>query len=272
MEKIIETITDGYKDLSEIVRERVFSPMYFYFIIAWVITNWKFAYALIFLTPEFIYSSQKTDKITFLSGFYSMELWLPFIHSVSQLLLIPAISTFVIVWWFSHASEKFYEKTEKHKQNKRAIKRAIEYTEDKVIKLKLNYAKEAFDKQENALIKKIDNSSIAYKDNDNFNRWFDDANGDRVQISDLEFYKSEILYYTDFESYKSALNEWKTIKDSKINDFQKSKNSEMLLELVDYADYFDDDEVKKVLSVVTEQPLIVNEENKDFIYKLLNKE
>jgi hypothetical protein len=43
---------------------------------------------------------------------------------------------------------------------------------------------------------------LPIRNNDEFNSWFDDTNGDKVEISNLEFYKSEILYYTDFEAYK----------------------------------------------------------------------
>lgn len=271
MEKAIEAITDGYKDLAEIVKERVFSPMYFYFIIAWVITNWKFSYSLVFLAPEFIYETEKISKITYLTKFYSAELWWPLICSASQLLIIPAASTFFIVWCLSKASEKFYEKTEKHKQNKRAIKKAIEYTEEKVVKLKLNYAREAFEKEENVLIKKIDNASIAYKDNDEFNSWFDDTNGDKVEISNLEFYKSEILYYTDFEAYKWALNEWRTAKEWKLKVLAEKKTNTSLSELVEYIDYLTDAEAKGVFDVVIKAPSILNDETRDVFWRLYEK-
>lgn len=266
-------LKENYNNLSEVIKERVFSPMYFYFIIAWIITNWQFLYAFFFLDPKFVFESQKTDKISFLESFYSMDLWLPAICSVAKLVVIPAISAFIIVWWFSKLSEAFYEKTEKHKQNKRAIKKAIEYTEEKVIKLKISYAKEAFDKQENVIIKRIENATMAYNENIEFNTWFDDTNGDKVQIGDLEFFKSEILYYTDFESYRLALNEWRSAKEEKINNFINQKNiskiHDIFLELQEYSNYLTNSEIQLILEYTNNNPKVLTDEDvKQFISDL----
>lgn len=266
-------LKENYNNLSEVIKERVFSPMYFYFIIAWIITNWQFVYAFFFLDPKFIFESQKTDKISLLESFYSMDLWLPAICSIGKLVVIPAISAFVIVWWFSKLSEAFYEKTEKHKQNKRAIKKAIEYTEEKVIKLKISYAKEAFDKQENVIIKRIENATMAYNENIEFNTWFDDTNGDKVQIGDLEFFKSEILYYTDFESYRSALNEWRSAKEEKITNFINPKNiskiHDIFLELQEYSNYLTNSEIQSILEYANNNPKVLTDDDvKQFISDL----
>jgi hypothetical protein len=270
MKESKEIFKESYKDISEVIKERIFSPMYFYFIVSWLITNWQFAYTFLFLDPKIIFELKKTDKISFLESFYSMDLWLPAIWSIARLFIIPAISAFIIVWCFSKVSEAFYEKIEKYKQNKRAINKLIEYTEEKVIKLKITYAKEAFDKQENVIIKRIENATMAYGENIEFNTWFDSNNLDKVSIGDLEFYKSEILYYVDFESYRSELNEWKAIKEEKINSFINPKNiskiHDSFLELEEYSNYLTNSESKSILEYIKNNPTILsNDDIKQFI-------
>ena len=48
----IDAVTDSTKDIledaKEVVKQRFFSPMYFYFILSWIITNWKFVFALLY--------------------------------------------------------------------------------------------------------------------------------------------------------------------------------------------------------------------------------
>lgn len=45
-------LKENYKDFSEVIKERAFSPMYFYFIIAWIVANWKFVYVLLFVGQD----------------------------------------------------------------------------------------------------------------------------------------------------------------------------------------------------------------------------
>ena len=46
-DEIKETAKEIYNNVSEVLTERVFRPMYFYFIISWSIINWKFLYVFL---------------------------------------------------------------------------------------------------------------------------------------------------------------------------------------------------------------------------------
>lgn len=226
IENITETIKENWKDISEIFKERVFSPMYFYFIIAWVITNWEFVYSILFLKQDFLYKSESLLKIEYLESFYSFNLWSPMIISIFKLFLIPAVSSFVFVWWLSKISESFYEKTEEHKQNKRVINKWIEFQEDKKIKLKLYYINQKLEKEKKEISKDISISSIDYQDNQEFNDWFDEIN-DIVKIWDIEYLASESLFNNDPEAYKEKLKSW---KDENLKDEMKEKLKDEIIE------------------------------------------
>lgn len=277
LENITETIKENWKDLTEIIKERVFSPMYFYFFIAWIITNWKFVYSFLFLDPEFIFKNYNIDKINYLVNFYKISSLFDFWWSFCQLFLIPAVSSFVFVWWLSKVSENFYEKTEEHKQNKRVINKWIEFQEEKKIKLKLHYINEKFEKDKEEVSKDIQSNKILYNDNNEFNQWFDNNDDEKVIIWELEFYKSDVLYNTDYESYKIALNEWKTEKKWKIKNFLNSwnfKNTHNAVEeLNSYIWYFTEDEIKEILLWFTKNSQIISDEDvKNFISEIYDKE
>lgn len=192
---------ENYNNLSEVIKERVFSPMYFYFLIAWIITNWKFVYVFFFLDPKFIFESQKTNKIALLESFYSMDLWFPIICSIAKLIVIPAVSAFVVVWWLSRLSEKFYEKTERHKINKRVILNTLAYEE------KVSYAA----KQREIRDIESDKNPIRYDENKDFNEWYD-YNNENVVIGEYDFLPSESLYNNDFTAYKEELQNFRSTR------------------------------------------------------------
>lgn len=74
-ETISNSIEENGKNLAEVIKERLFSPMYFYFIIAWVITNWNFVYALLFADEEIVFKAKNLLKVEFLSQFYKFDSW-----------------------------------------------------------------------------------------------------------------------------------------------------------------------------------------------------
>lgn len=246
MDEIIKESKDflkeNYNNLSEVIKERVFSPMYFYFIIAWIITNWQFVYAFFFLDPKFVFESQKTDKISLLESFYSMDLWLPAICSVAKLVVIPAISAFIIVWWFSKLSEAFYEKSEQHKINKRFILNKLLYTE------KVSYSQE----QRKIRDAESDKNEISYIDNKDFNNWYDEGK-DNVKIGEYEFLPSESLYNNDFQAYKQELEiykeEKKNHKYEKEDIFLNKDYYNEIYEKINSIESSDIDDVKKVINL-----------------------
>src|SRR3989344_28205 len=139
--------------------------MYFYFLGAWIITNWKFVYTLLFVNENTILQTHQMLKVDYLVQMYSFEWFFPLLHSAIKLFIVPFISSFVVIWWLSKLSEVFFQKYEEHQMNKRVIKRGIEYKE------KLSYAISEREIRE----QEFDNR-VKYEDNVDFNDWLDEQN------------------------------------------------------------------------------------------------
>lgn len=205
------------EDLKEVISERFYSPMYFYFIIAWIVTNWKFVYVLLFANQENVFNEEGISKISLLSQLYSFDSLLNISVSVLHLVIIPATFSFVAVWLLSIWSEKFFKKYETHKQNKRVIQREIEYRE-----------RFRFVQAENK-IKKIEQEQgkkdIEYTENEDFNNSLDEVE-ESIEVGGISFKPSEILYNNDYEAYKEALVEWyeRKIKDSSLDNNKEIKS------------------------------------------------
>lgn len=184
-------------DTKEVVIERFFSPMYFYFILAWIIYNWTFIYSLLFVNSQKI----KKFKLDYLLSFYPTNSFWDYLCNFWYVLLGPALSTYIIIWWFSKLSEKSYGKFEEYKSNKRSIKRLLDYQE----KVKIATEERKIREQES------DKPKIRYNDNDDFNNSLDEIYGD-VEISGIKYTSSDLLYNTDYEAYVEQLNEFNTNK------------------------------------------------------------
>lgn len=194
--KITDTISGAIQSVIEITKERIFTPMYFYFLGSWIVTNWKFVYTLFFADEETILRTQNMLKIEYLSQMYSTEWFLPLWNTVLKLIVIPAISSFMIIWWLSILSEMFFRKYEEHQMNKRVIKRDVEYRE------KVHYAKSEREIRE----QEFDNR-IKYENNSDFNESLNEKS-ESINIGGTVMLPSEVLYNTDYKAYVAALNEY----------------------------------------------------------------
>jgi len=192
-----KTITEVGNNVSEVLNERIFKPMYFYFIISWSITNWKFLFVLLFTDEKNILDAEKTLKNNYLGSLYEWASFSEVFFSISQLLIIPAVATFILVWWMSKLSAKFFQKNEEHKQEIITIKREIEY------KGKVSFAAE----QRKIRDLESDKKLISYGDNPQFNDFLDDTN-EEVELAGMVYSASEVIYNNDFEVYKIALSEY----------------------------------------------------------------
>ncbi len=208
MEKILESVTDtikeNWKNLSEIAKERLLSPMYFYFIIAWLITNWYFVFIILFENNETILKEKKIIKSEYLTHFYNYHEF----SSWWMLLIYPAISAWFAMWILNLVSEKFYKRYEEYKKNKRQILKIVkekEVEEDKIRDLegKTKLVKKRAEIIENEYKKR----PYQYEDNEEFNNSIDDEQ-DLISVSWILLKPSEILYNNDFEAYKAQLEEW----------------------------------------------------------------
>lgn len=201
----IDAVTDSAKeilvDAKEVVKQRFFSPMYFYFILSWIITNWKFVFALLFIDSDDIYG----EKLDYLIEFYPVYWFYPWdwaqfgstLWTFSKLIFFPALSAYLFMWWFSRLSERFYERNETFKQNKQTIKRGLDYKEKVKIAEEQRKIREAED----------DKDEIRYNDHEKFNNYLDEGI-ENVSLFDADYLPSEVIYNTDPEGYKDKLNKY----------------------------------------------------------------
>jgi hypothetical protein len=182
------------KDTKEVVIERFFSPMYFYFIMAWIIYNWTFVYSFLFVDS----TKFKKYKLDYLLSFYPTNDFGDYLHNFWYVLLGPAVSTYVLIWWVSIWSEMSFKRFEEYKLNKKTIKRLLEYKE------KVKIAKEEREIRD----QESDKPEIRYIDNREFNKWLDDSQ-ENVMVGTLSYSPSEVLFNTDIKSYIEALEEYK---------------------------------------------------------------
>lgn len=184
------------KDAQEVVRQRFFSPMYFYFILSWIVTNWKFVFAILFIDKE------DKAKLDYLVSFYPFHNFGSGAWTIAKLVIIPALSAGIFVWWLSMLSEKFYERNETFKMNKQTIKRKLEYTQKVKIAGEQRKIREA----------ESDKNELRYNDYKSFNDFLNNGH-ENVAVLGLEYLPSEVLYGTDPENYKEQLNEYLASKN-----------------------------------------------------------
>lgn len=191
LSKITETASKAFEKAGELIQDRLFSPMYFYFLISWIVANWKFVYTFFFVDEETILKTQQILKVDYMAQMYHLD-----ITSVIHLFIIPAISSFVFVWWISLISNKFYRKHEENQMEKRAVLREIEYKE------KVRLAK-----SERTIREAESDIGVKYGENEEFNDFLDDG-GEKVIVAGIEMLPSEVLYNTDRKAYVDQLNSW----------------------------------------------------------------
>lgn len=196
-QKASDTISESIDNASEVIKERLFSPMYFYFTLAWVITNWKFTYSLFFLEEE----NLGIRKIDYLTHFYRVVDFWGYLWNTFQLVLIPLFSAAVAVWWLSILSEKFYERNERHKMNQEVIRRKLDYER----KIRLNK------EQEKVRGTVYDENDIKYEDSEAFNEFVDDSEKE-ITVLGTPMRPSEVLYNTDYQAYVEHMNNWTEVQ------------------------------------------------------------
>lgn len=204
LEEAKEYSKELLEDTKEVVLERFFSPMYFYFILSWIIYNWTFIYSFLFVESKEL----KKLKVDYLLSFYPVDSFSNIALNVWYVFVGPAISTILFIWCFSILSELSYKRFEQYKTNKRTIKRLLDYEE------KVKIAKEEREIRD----QESDLPTIIYNDNKDFNEWLDSSQ-ENVMVGSLSYSPSEVLYNTDYQSYKEALEEYNNqVKQEENND------------------------------------------------------
>ena len=197
---MVDKLWNLFKTTGKILEERVFSPMYFYFIISRVLWNWKFVYVLLFVDQ----SNLMREKLDLMTSFYTFDSCWNFRLSLLHFLLWPVFTTWLAIQpltWLSNKITKYYEKKQ---QDKRLEIHKLQFKE---ILLKAYEEKQQQEKEAEKL-------KIEYKSNSEFNDWIDQtfapSEWEGIQIGEVTgFPVSEALYYTDYEAYISLLENYK---------------------------------------------------------------
>lgn len=115
-----EIITSLHNDF----RDKMASPIYGIFIVAWAVFNWNFLYALFFLSEEKIWYATngmlKNDYLLYrYFDFHSLFFYLK--------LIVPVGITYFLIWHFpKFISIPAYEKSEENNFQKKLIKNRLE--------------------------------------------------------------------------------------------------------------------------------------------------
>lgn len=184
---IKETAKEIYNNVSEVLTERVFRPMYFYFIISWSIINWKFLYVFLFADEKIIVEQKSILKVEYLSNLYQWSSWQEASYSLLFLVVLPAISAYLVVWWLSLLSEKFVKKNEEHKERIKSVKKLILEKEKFYFENEMVQLREIESKKQ----------QIKYEDNSEYNDYLDGLQ-DNITIGNITILPSRALYENDY--------------------------------------------------------------------------
>ena len=198
VDDIKETAKEIYNNVSEVLTERVFRPMYFYFIISWSIINWKFLYVFLFADEKIIVEQKSILKVEYLSNLYQWSSWQEASYSLLFLVVLPAISAYLVVWWLSLLSEKFVKKNEEHKERIKSVKKLILEKEKFYFENEMVQLREIESKKQ----------QIKYEDNSEYNDYLDGLQ-DNITIGNITILPSRALYENDYVAYKVGLDEYK---------------------------------------------------------------
>lgn len=200
---MVDKLWNFLKTIGKILEERVFSPMYFYFIISRVLWNWKFVYVLLFVDQ----SNLMREKLDLMTSFYTFDSWWCFLLTVLYLLWWPLFTTWLAIQpltWLSNKITKYYEKNQ---QVKRLEIHKLQFQE---ILLKAYEEKQQQEKEARK-------NMLEYKENPDFNDRID-KEYPSIEIWEMTgFPVSEALYHTDYQAYISLLENYKNDIKNDVN-------------------------------------------------------
>lgn len=124
------------ESIKKAVRERISSPLYGTFLIAWLLFNWKVAYLTIFVDGEILLELGQVNKLDYILSLYEFSNFKYIALSIFQLAIGPAISVFLYFWVLSHVADRIIKKDRSIK-NRRRISEIKEEEEVKEAELSL---------------------------------------------------------------------------------------------------------------------------------------
>jgi len=108
---IIDSINEEFK-------ERIKSPFYGTFAIAWIISNWKAIYITFFVNQDLIYKTSEKLKLEYILDLYYIETVPKIIPPLLKVIILPAIYTYFIIWILSKLDYLVFEKNDKNQLKK----------------------------------------------------------------------------------------------------------------------------------------------------------
>ncbi len=172
------TITELLNDALKNFKDRIKSPFYSTFIIAWCITNWKIIYVTLFCSEEYIFKTTNgLNKVNFIESFYNKNWYfiynfipLPSLqHWMIKPFFLPLIAVFTIHYGISKIDIMVFKKNEeniisKEKEKNRIRKESIEEEiqvkeKEKEIKILKKSEEEEWDEEYDMFLSKTNNSN-----------------------------------------------------------------------------------------------------------------
>lgn len=115
LNKILNNLKEFFGETNEVVQstqiavsDRLSSPFYGYFIIAWIVTNWHFLYISFFIDQEKLF--EKTGLLrneylfSILPQYQELQFWWKFF-------ILPLALTILFFWVFPYGTRVFYRKS-----------------------------------------------------------------------------------------------------------------------------------------------------------------
>lgn len=115
LEKAIEGIKEFLGEGSEFIQsthdalqERITSPFYGYFLVSWLIFNWRLVYVAFLIDQETLFEKTGMLRIEYLNSLlpkiFSLEL-------IMQFFILPFLLTILFFWVFPYVTRIFYKKS-----------------------------------------------------------------------------------------------------------------------------------------------------------------
>lgn len=109
-------------DVTDIIKNRLGSPMYWTFILSWFLINRQIRYVSFFISWEEITKKWFTTKIDYIISLYSLGTAREVLYTIWHLILFPSIMVFVFIWILHKLDLLVYKKNIINKNQKQILK------------------------------------------------------------------------------------------------------------------------------------------------------
>lgn len=122
----IKINNEAASSLNESFEERVSSPMYGTFAIAWVIWNWEAIYTTFFINDDLLYEIFEITKLEYIQTIYPFSTFYEVFISFLKLAIGPFLSVLVYFWVLSWIANKIFAKDLSIKAGRTVARKRVE--------------------------------------------------------------------------------------------------------------------------------------------------